>query len=126
MNIKRVLSTVAAMVFMMSVGLSTGVAHAAEESFTDHAFATMQKLDKLYLQYVDKSIDRGTAEKAKREYFKLARQLLLKMNDKFDQIENQESHELSKEDTYISIHILTMLIDMMAYEHLEDWEYPYE
>ena len=114
------------MVIMTSVGLTTVVAHAAEESFTDYAFATMQKLDKLYLKYVDENIDRGEAEKAKREYFKLARQLLLRMNDKFDRIEEQEKHELSPEDSYISIHVLTMLIDMMAYDYQADWAYPIE
>ena len=49
MNIKRVLSTVTAMAFMMSVGLTSVVAHAADEAFEDYAHTTMAKLDKLYL-----------------------------------------------------------------------------
>jgi len=126
MNMKRVLSTVAAMAFMTSVGLTSVVAHAAEESLTDYAHPTIVKLDKLYLQYVDKDIDRGEAEKAKREYFKLARQLLAKMNERFDKIEADGSHKLSNEDTFISIHVLTMLLDMMAYDYQADWAYPVE
>jgi hypothetical protein len=126
MKIKRLLSTVVAVAFMMSVGLTSVVSHAAEEPFSDYAHATMKKLDKLYIQYIDKNIDRGTAEKAKREYFILARELLHKMNDKFDKIEAEGSNKLSIEDTYISIHVITMMVDMMAHDYQADWEYPYE
>jgi len=125
MNLKRVLSTIAAMAFMTSVGLTTLVAHAAEESFTDYAHTTMNKLDKLYLQYVDHNTPRGEAEKAKREYFQLARQLLQKMNATFDQIEAKERpHILPQEESFISIHVLTMLLDMMAYDYQAEWQYP--
>ncbi len=86
----------------------------------------MTKLDKYYLQSIDRNLSQGEIEKAKREYLKVARDLLRRMNAKFDALNLKEGATLSHTETLLSIHVMTMMADMLASEHQahEDrWEY---
>ena len=48
------------------------------------------------------------------------------MNGKFDQLDPKMGAALSPTETLVSIHALTMLVDIMAASQLEHWaEHPY-
>jgi uncharacterized FAD-dependent dehydrogenase len=99
---------------------SGGVSMYDESAYTEHVEKTMKKLDKLYLQFCGTcGVSGAKAEKAKMEYFKTVRDLLQQMNAKFDSLDPKKGAALSDTETLVSIHVLTMLVDMLTATQLE-------
>jgi len=86
-----------------------------ESAYTATVAKTMKKLDKLYLQFCNTCDVAGDkAVKARREYLTLARELMKDMNEKFDGLNPKAGAALSDTEILVSIHALTMLVDILA------------
>jgi hypothetical protein len=98
-----------------------------KSAYTDYVATTMKKLDKLYLQFCDKcNTDAAAATKAKVEYYKTVRDLLEYMNGRFDKLDPKKGAALSDTESLISIHVLTMLVDMLTETQLKEMtSHPY-
>lgn len=101
-----------------------------EGAYTQHVRETMQKLDKLYLQFCGEcgaSADAAKKEKARREYAKTARELMQHMNARFDKLDPRKGDALSPAETLVDIHALTMMVDILTATYLERVaEHPYQ
>lgn len=127
MNIKTNKSITSAVVLLFGMGCTAGV-FAAEEgisvydeaAYTPYVQDTMKKLDKLYLQFCATcNVSGATANKARQEFLVTVRELLQRMNDKFDYLEPKKGAALSPTETLVSIHVLTMLVDILTQTQIE-------
>ncbi len=136
MSLKRVVSIMVGLVFAASAFLGAA-AHAAdkatgtpvydEAAYTDYVSDTMKKLDKLYLEFCDKcGVEASKAAKARLEFLTTVRELMQYMNEKFDSMDPKMGAALSPTETLVSIHALTMLVDILAADDLEQRaDHPY-
>ena len=91
-----------------------------ENAYTAHVEKTMKKLDKLYLQFCATcNVSGAKAAEARREYMATVRDLLQIMNDKFDALDPKKGAALSPTETLVSIHVLTMLVDILTATQME-------
>lgn len=136
MSKKRVVSIMAGLVFAASTFLGVA-AHAAdkasensvydESAYTEYVENTMKELDKLYLDFCGTcSVDAAKAEKARKEFLARVRELMGRMNTRFDSLDPKKGAALSPTETLVSIHVLTMLVDILTATQLEQMaEHPY-
>ena len=119
-------------VLLASLNLTAATAAAPPQdaydaaAYTAYVEETMQKLNKLYLTSIDENVPQGEVEKAKKEYLKVARDLLKTMNEKFDGMKVKQGAALSDTEVLLSIHVMTMMLDMLASEHQphrDKWDY---
>ncbi len=109
---------------------ATGVAFAEESAssmvyedsaYTEYVEATMEKLDKLYLDFCGScGVDATKAGAAKREFLATVRDLMQYMNGRFDSMNPKAGAALSPTETLVSIHALTMLVDILAAIEIEE------
>ena len=92
-----------------------------EATYSSQLEKDMKKLDTLYLRFHDKGLPSGEVNKAKREYFEVARKLLHDMNEKFDKLDPKAGAGLSQTDILVINHVQVMLIDMLASLHESEW-----
>jgi hypothetical protein len=86
-----------------------------EAAYTEYVETTMKKLDTLYLDFCSTcNIDASKAVKARAEFFKLSRELMQHMNARFDEKNVKQGDALSPTETMVSIHVLTMLVDILT------------
>jgi len=136
-SLKQVVSIVAVLMLGASTFLGS-VAHAADKSdattpvydasaYTEFAEAKMKKLDELYLQFCGTcNADTAKAAKARQEFLVSVRDLMQHMNAKFDQLDPKKGAALSPTETLVSIHVLTMLVDILTQTQIaEEAEHPY-
>lgn len=91
-----------------------------EAAYTEYVETTMQELDKLYLQFCDTcGVDSETAWAAKKEFLVKVRDLMQYMNGKFDSMDPKAGASLSATESFVSIHALTMLVDILAEQQLQ-------
>jgi hypothetical protein len=136
MNQKRVVSIMAGLVFAVTTFLGAA-AHAAdkasenpiydESAYTEYVQNTMKELNKLYLDFCGTcSVDAAKAEKARKEFLTRVRELMGRMNTRFDSLDPKKGAALSPTETLVSIHVLTMLVDILTATQLEQMaEHPY-
>jgi hypothetical protein len=75
----------------------------------------MKKLDSLYLEFCSKcNVDGSSAVKARNEFYQLSRELMQHMNARFDSMNVKRGDTLSSTETFVSIHALTMLVDILT------------
>ena len=92
-----------------------------EASYTEYVEETMVKLDKLYLDFCEScGADATKAGEAKREFLVTVRDLMQHMNGRFDALDPKAGAALSPTETMVSIHALTMLVDILAAMEIED------
>lgn len=92
-----------------------GISMYHESAFTSYVEKDMKKLDKLYLQFrANSGVSGAKAEKARQAYFETVRGLLKHMNARFDQVDPKTGGALSPTETFVSVHALTMLVDMLT------------
>ena len=92
-----------------------------EETYTRNMNAEMEKLDKLFLQSIDKNQPQAEALKAKRESFKVARKLLQSLNERLDALDPMKGAALSHTEMLMMNHIQIMLLDMLTSIHMSEW-----
>ena len=80
----------------------------------------MEKLDRLYLDFCDTcGVDTTKARQAKEEFPVTVRDLMQYMNARYDALNPKEGAALSPTETLVSVHALTMLVDILAATELE-------
>ncbi|MCG6885771.1 MAG: hypothetical protein LJE74_01020 [Proteobacteria bacterium] len=124
MSFRRIISTLIALLLAGGMFVGQGAYAASngngtpvydEAAYTDYVETTMKKLDKLYLEFCSTcNVDASKAEKARREYYKTVRELLQKMNARFDDMDPKKGAALSSTEVLVDIHVLTMLVDMLT------------
>ena len=106
---------------------ATGYAVYSETAYTDFVESSMKELDALYLQFCEAcGADPSDASKARQEFLVKVRDLMQYMNGRFDALDPKKGAALSPTETLVSIHSLTMLVDILAateIEHLQ--KHPY-
>ncbi len=136
MSLKRMVSTIVGLILAASTVLGVA-AHAAdkaaeapvydESSYTEYVENTMKKLDRLYLEFCGTcGVDAAKAVKARHEFLTTVRDLMQYMNGRFDRLNPKTGGALSATETLVSIHALTMLVDILTatqLEHLADHPY---
>ena len=98
-----------------------------ESAYTEYVENTMQKLDALYLDFCDTcGVDATKARVAKEEFLTTVRDLMQYMNARYDGLDPKKGAALSPTEALVSIHAMTMLVDMLAATQLELMAYhPY-
>ena len=81
----------------------------------------MAKLDKLYLDFCGAcGADATKAREAKQEFLLTVRDLMQHMNARYDALDPKAGAALSPTETMVSLHALTMLVDILAATEIED------
>ena len=136
MSLKQVISIMVGLMFGASAFLGA-TAHAADKSmgvpvydesaYTEFTEAKMKKLDKLYLDFCGTcNVDASKAVKARQEFLATVRDLMQHMNAKFDSLDPKKGAALSPTETLVSIHVLTMLVDILTETQIQkEAEHPY-
>ena len=107
-----------------------GLAPAAEEpmhpvmyeeaAYTAFVENKMKELDELYLKFCDTcGVKASDAALARKEFLISVRELLKYMNGRFDTLAPKEGAALSPTESLVSIHVLTMLVDILTETQLE-------
>lgn len=128
MNLKRITTAMAALVFMASAffgqaALAEGTSPIPvydQAAYTQYVESTMKKMNKLYLQFCGTcGVSGAKAAQARKEYYLLARDLMQHMNAKFDNLDPKKGAALSPTEVLVNIHALTMLVDMLTATQME-------
>jgi len=91
-----------------------------ETAYTEFVENKMEELDALYLRFCDScGVDATDAEKAKKEFLISVRELMQHMNGRFDALAPKKGAALSPAESLVSIHALTMLVDILAATQIE-------
>lgn len=91
-----------------------------EVAYTKYVEDTMKKLDQLYLDFCGTcSVDATKAYIAKQEFLVTVRDLMQHMNARYDKLDPKMGAALSPTETLVSIHAMTMLIDILAQTQIE-------
>jgi len=86
-----------------------------EAAYTEYVQAKMKKLDQLYLDFCAScNVDADKAAKARKEFLLNVRDLMQYMNGRFDALDPKAGAALSGTETLVSIHALTMLVDILT------------
>ena len=100
---------------------SVDIAFYDEIAYTDYVEDTMAKLDKLYLDFCGTcGVDAAKASEAKREFLSTVRELMQHMNGRYDALDPKAGAALSPTETLVSIHAMTMLVDILAAIQIEE------
>jgi len=109
---------------------SVGAAQAADESpapvmydeaaYTEFVENKMAELDRLYLEFCDScGVEASKAAEARKQFLVSVRELMQYMNGRFDALDPKKGAALSPTETLVSIHALTMLVDILTATQLE-------
>jgi hypothetical protein len=91
-----------------------------EAAYTEFVENKMQELDALYLRFCETcGVDPVDSEKAKKEFLISVRELMQYMNGRFDALDPKKGAALSPTESLVSIHALTMLVDILAATQIE-------
>ena len=86
-----------------------------EAAYTEYVENTMKKLDKLYLDFCGTcSVDAEKSRAAKQEFLATVRDLMEHMNGRFDALDPKMGASLSPTETLVSVHVLTLLVEILA------------
>lgn len=91
-----------------------------EAAYTEYVENTMDKLDKLYLDFCDTcGVDATKSRLAREEFLVTVRELMQYMNARYDALDPKKGAALSPTETLVSVHVLTMLVDILAATELD-------
>jgi hypothetical protein len=91
-----------------------------EAAYTEYVENTMTKLDALYLDFCSTcGVDATKARIAREEFLSTVRELMQYMNARYDTLDPKMGASLSPTETFVSIHAMTMLVDMLAAVQIE-------
>ncbi len=98
-----------------------------ETAYTEYVENTMKKLDALYLEFCATcGTDATSSRIAREEFLNTVRELMQHMNARYDALDPKKGAALSPTETFVSIHAMTMLVDMLAAVQIEQMAYhPY-
>lgn len=106
---------------------ATGYAVYDEDAYTEFVENSMHELDALYLKFCAScGVDPAEAIVARKEFLVKVRDLMQYMNGRFDALDPKKGAALSPTETLVSIHSMTMLVDILAATQIEDLsKHPY-
>jgi hypothetical protein len=91
-----------------------------EAAYTQYVEDTMDTLDQLYLDFSDtQGVDAAKARIIREEFLAKVHELMQYMNAKYDDLDLKKGAALSATDTLVSVHAMTMLVDILASTELE-------
>lgn len=91
-----------------------------EAAYTEYVETTMKQLDKLYLDFCDTcGVEGSKAAAARQDFLVQVRDLMKHMNARFDSLDPKKGAALSPTETLVSVHALTMLVDILAATEME-------
>jgi hypothetical protein len=91
-----------------------------EAAYTEFVEDSMARLDKLYLEFCDAcGVDATMARQARQEFLVIVRELMQHMNARYDALDPKKGAALSPTEALVSMHALTMLVDILAATELE-------
>ena len=91
-----------------------------EAAYTAYVEQKMKELDALYLQFCDTcGAEPAEAARARMAFLTSVRDLMQHMNARFDSLDPKKGAALSGTETLVSIHALTMLVDILTATQLE-------
>ena len=91
-----------------------------ESAYTQYVEDTMDMLDQLYLDFLDaQGVDAAKARIIREEFLAKVHEMMQYMNAKYDDLDLKKGAALSATDTLVSVHAMTMLIDILASTELE-------
>jgi hypothetical protein len=96
------------------------------DAYLAYMKTTISDLNGLYLKSKDEKVSQGEAEVARQGAFRKAREAFAYMDKRFDSMNIDEGAALCPQELLMDIHLMTMMMDMVATEHLphEDrWSY---
>jgi hypothetical protein len=98
-----------------------------EAAYTEYVENTMKKLDALYLDFCATcGVDATKSRLAKEEFLATVRELMQHMNARYDTLDPKKGAALSPTETLVSVHAMTMLVDMLAAVQIEQMaHHPY-
>ena len=98
-----------------------------ESAYTEFVENKVKELDGLYLQFCEAcGADASAAALARKEFLISVRDLMQHMNARFDALDPKKGAALSPTETLVSIHALTMLVDILTATQLEHMaKHPY-
>ena len=86
-----------------------------ETAYTEFVENKMAELDRLYLEFCDScGVEASKAAAAKKQFLVSVRELMQYMNGRFDALDPKKGAALSPTETLVSIHALTMLVDILT------------
>lgn len=95
-----------------------------ESAYTEATEKDMAKMHALYLKAYDKKASLGDREKAKREYLKIGKKLVREMHERIMMLDVKKGAALSHTDVLLSVHMMSMMVDMLATLQQEEWKDP--
>ena len=115
---------------LLTMALFAGNVQAAEDTmgavmydegaYTEFVENKMKELDALYLKFCETcGSEAADAAKARKEFLISVRELMQYMNGRFDALDPKKGAALSPTETLVSIHALTMLIDILTATQIE-------
>ena len=115
---------------LLGVALFANAAQAADEpmgavmydeaAYTEFVENKMKELDALYLRFCETcGVDAADAAVARKEFLISVRELMQYMNGRFDALDPKKGAALSSTESLVSIHALTMLVDILAATQIE-------
>ena len=91
-----------------------------EAAYTEYVENSLNKLDKLYLDFCAScGADASKSRLAKQEFLVIVRDLMQHMNSRFDKMDPKSGAALSHTESLVSIHVLTMMVDILAATEIE-------
>ena len=120
MSLKRQFLMAVCVVFATSAFPGAVACADDEAAYTQYVQDEMKKLDRLYLEFCDTcGVDTATASQARQEFLVTVRDLMQYMNSRFDKLDPKTGAALSPTESLVSIHALTMLVDILTATQLE-------
>lgn len=113
--------------FAEAVDQPLGLSMYDESAYTEFVENKMTELDGLYLRFCETcGADASAAALARKEFLTSVRDLMQHMNSRFDALDPKKGAALSPTETLVSIHALTMLVDILTATQLEHMaKHPY-
>ena len=91
-----------------------------QAAYTQYVENTMDKLDKLYLDFLDaRGVDPTKARIARKDFLATVHELMKHMNARYDDLDLKKGAALSPTENLVSVHAMTMLVDILASTELE-------
>ena len=91
-----------------------------QAAYTEYVEDSLKKLDKLYLDFCAScGADASKSRLAKQEFLVIVRDLMQHMNSRFDKMDPKSGAALSHTESLVSIHVLTMMVDILAATEIE-------
>lgn len=95
-----------------------------ESAYTKETEKKMDKMHMLFMRALDKKASAGERRKATNEYLVLGQELVQSMHARVMAKDVKGGAALSPTEVVLSVHMMTMMIDMLAAIQLEEWKDP--